>query len=715
MTINDKIRALVAIGSSLRAVEAEIGRKLTEAEKQLFYRVRNARDVREYQRKAAKKAAVQHDDAARKRQLRDAVVSIDNQLAEARAKIDWARRTAAEKSLEAWIRTYGIGVFINDPPPSPHGSKILREMDEANKSARPYQILVGRGGGKTSYAEANDLKCVATGESKLMVISGANALAAQQIKHEIDAAVFSEPFATDYPDVSLPFQLLNGHGRRSQTYGGKPTACRMTATVTQFAKLVEKDGTEAPTSGSALVAKPLKSVRGTKIGTIRPDGVHLDDLQTREIARNPDRVDEILHLIRGDVMGLAGKKRISVTFTATTICEGDVTQKLKADPAWKTTENKSVVTWPDEWAKPNHGLWGEYFDLFDADNALDRPHDHPDGSMTFYMEHRDVMKAGADILNWGYFDENRCQVDGLQKLMDDYHTMGHADFMAEHQMEPQSQSFSIEITPKLIMSRVRKGVPPLALPPETVLTVAATDINPSYGITTAVTAFDVNLTAQVIAYKVRPCKIDGRLNSVEFTRRVEEELTAHGREVARLGVRLDRWGIDAGGRQFDAVTHFTANGCGGCGVEALPMLGRAGQNWNPAVKSRVRAAVNDTVLCRDVRGRRWLAWNADAYKEKMHLAWGTEVGATGGLSLFDGGVNHSRFATQIANERLVEKLKSKHPMADGTERWVYRWRTREPHDFGDAMAMCYALAASCNLSGDGTVKTSKHKRRTYNG
>ena len=61
------------------------------------------------------------------------------------------------------------------------------------------------------------------------------------------------------------------------------------------------------------------------------------------------------------------------------------------------------------------------------------------------------------------------------------------------------------------------------------------------------------------------------------------------------------------------------------------MLGRAGQNWNPNVRSRIRSEKNATVLCRDPQGRRWLAWNADEYKEKMHRAWGAEPGGGGNI------------------------------------------------------------------------------------
>jgi hypothetical protein len=157
---------------------------------------------------------------------------------------------------------------------------------------------------------------------------------------------------------------------------------------------------------------------------------------------------------------------------------------------------------------------------------------------------------------------------------------------------------------------------------------------------------------------------------------------------------VDRWGIDAGGRQFDTVTRFAPSAAALCGIAATPMLGRAETQFNPNVKSKIRAAKNDTVNCRDAQGRTWIAWNADRYKEAAQKAWGAEVGAVGGLSLFDGG-DHTKFALQVANETLISKVETKFG-------YKYAWKTREPHDYGDCLAMCYALAGDENLTGDGS-------------
>lgn len=693
--------------------EAEIAKTAEEDE-------RTARSER-IDRVSGRRAPMSNAERARRHE--DKFADITEQVLEARKGINWRRRRNAEKSLNAWIRAYCIGVFVDDPPPAPHGVKAVDEMDEAVGASRPYQILIARGGGKTSYTEACVAYAIATGKKRFCLISSINATQAQQILREITAIFTTDTFAQDYPDIAVPIILLDGHGRRAQRFRGRDTKVRLVTDETMLPTIIDQDG-PSTASGACIRAKALGSVRGTKNGTQRPDLVVLDDLQTRDLAENEDRVQGVLNLIRGDVMGLAGKAKASIISTATPISAEDVTYHLSGDPAWKTTRFPAILKWPDEWAKDGHGLWGEYFRLFDEENANDQTHRRRGGSLALYRTNRKAMDAGADILNWGNYDSGGGQISGLQKLMDKYHEMGHGNFMAEYQMEPQRQAFAFEVSANLIMHRVRVGMPAQTVTPDTVFVAAATDINPAYGLTTAVVAFDVNLTAIVVAYKVFKVSIDGRLNDVAFNAAVTKALHAHAKEVAGIGLHIDMWGIDAGGRQFPSVTKFAPMVRATYGIDATAMLGRAGQNWNPFVRSRIRAALNDTVTCRDERGRRWIAFNADSYKEKAQRAWGTEVGGDGGLSLFDGGVNHAKFAVQIANEKLVEKVQLKNRNGAGEETFAYRWKTKNPHDFGDCMAMCYALAGSRNITGDGRIRAAagdgltaggRRKRKVYDG
>lgn len=87
------------------------------------------------------------------------------------------------------------------------------------------------------------------------------------------------PFARDYPELALPFQLCNGFFRRNQTYNGVSTDIQKTAAQIVFPRLRMKDGTDYKTSGSVITCRGIGSgLRGMKHGTLRPDFCLLDDL-----------------------------------------------------------------------------------------------------------------------------------------------------------------------------------------------------------------------------------------------------------------------------------------------------------------------------------------------------------------------------------------------------------------------------------------------------
>lgn len=121
-----------------------------------------------------------------------------------------------------------------------------------------------------------------------------------------------------------------------------------------------------------------------KHGKLRPSLVLLDDLQTTEIAENPEQVEKLMTLIRKDVMNLGGKERLSILQTATPICPEDLVEKFKNDINWKTTIFKAIEKFPKD-LKSNDSLWAQYFRLFDAESITGSGHAE---SLEFYKKHQ---------------------------------------------------------------------------------------------------------------------------------------------------------------------------------------------------------------------------------------------------------------------------------------------------------------------------------------
>ena len=648
------------------------------------------------------------------------------------AKINWKRRHRAERDFLYFLETYctsddpNAGAFLEIQPP-PEMYPIIWDMEQAIGDASiPYHIRVARGYGKTAYMKGAVLWTTSTGRRRYVVAVGSNDENAENIIEDVFACITQNPaFIQDFPEIALPFLELEGAYQRSKTqkYYGNATKPHKSARKIVLPTIADpRTGRAFPSSGVILEAVGFNAgARGKSKGILRPDFIIFDDLQNDDAAQSEGQVGKMVKKIKKTFMGLAGhRKKIAAIMTSTPIEADDLSETFAADPGWKTKTYKMVLAWPkchnpdatEEERKGVRDLWEEYWDIYQTEKAADRePHI---AANRFYRKNRKAMDDGAEVLNPHNFDP-LTEVSGIQHAMNILFRDGLDTFMSEYQMQPPRDAFAFEISTRLILSRIRRGVPAKTIPADTVLTVAATDINPGYALTTTVQTFDINLTSFVTAYKITPVKIPDRLNDVEFDKRLTAALKAHGEELAALGIKLDKWGIDAGGRQFATVTKFAAMAEAEVGIPAVAMLGRAGQNWNPNVRSRIREARNATVLCRDPQRRKWLAFNADEYKEKAQKAWATETGGAGGLSLYDGKANHYKFAVQIANERLKSKTKIRGK--DGLDCYAYKWATKNPHDFGDCSAMCYALAGAENITGTNnkTTRSTRNRRKVYNG
>lgn len=131
------------------------------------------------------------------------------------------------------------------------------------------------------------------------------------------------------------------------------------------------------------------------------------------------------------------------------------------------------------------------------------------------------------------------------------------------------------------------------------------------------------------------------------------------------------------------------------------MSGKASHMFNGYVRSRLRDAINNTVLCGDAAehvksgaGKKYIFWNSDYYRETAQKAMLAKVGSIGSCTLFKGESDeHSDFAIQFCNERLLLIQHKK----DGRD--IYTWKSKEPHDYLDSVAQAYAIAASQGISG----------------
>jgi len=354
-----------------------------------------------------------------------------------------------------------------------------------------------------------------------------------------------------------------------------------------------------------------------------------------------------------------------------------------------------VDTWPDE----QDGLWAEYAHLYRDGIAQGRG---TAVAFDFYRRNRAAMDAGA-VVCW----KERIRDGEISAL----HTAENLlletgdQFWAEYQNEPKKHGVGsvFLLTPEIVQSRATDRSPGV-VPDWAQIVVAATDINPSYALSTAVVAFGANQVGAVLWYGLHKMSVPKETTEIEKRRIIYEHLAAHGRELAGLPCRPGSWFIDGGGSPEGCVIQFAYNAPQVCGLSAACCFGRGWKTYRPTAKATYRVRVGEQHHhVSERRDRQWIIYNADYWREVAQRGWTGEPGAPGSCSLPRG--SHADFAAQVTREQLAGK-------DDVGGRTVWVWNTAPgPHDYGDCMHMAYMGAAVAGIGTGGFQPARREVRR----
>lgn len=622
------------------------------------------------------------------------------------------RRARAEKSALYFMRVYCTGIgrngFLKTPVPASM-RKIVHYMQLAIETGVPYHIRMPRGFGKTSIEKGVTMWGLANGKVKLVEVVAANNRKAEGFVRDVwNCLANSRAFAEDYPELSTFIRKCKGNWRRAPfvTYRGDAVGMLKNNGSLQLPGAAV-DGVLPKSANAVMFAVGFSAnVRGEVVGDQRPDLMILDDLQDREIANNPEQVQEKFELVNGDFLGGDSHTDISSAFmTSTPIKPDDLSERFAADPYWRTQTFKLFESFPACFdPMSNEGLWQEFWRLWQHENKVMGRDPHP-ACNAFYLAHRAEMDAGAKVLNEGNFRKN--EVSAIEHGMILYFR-NPKTFAAEYQMEPVRDEAIYTIDEQTILAHVRDGSFAGEVPEGTVMVCAATDINPSYALSTVAVALDSDRSVNVIDYWLTPCSIPGDATDTEFVRAVYDNCVKVGRELRERGIDVTskdfHWGVDASGNQAKSVLKLAQEARGVLGFDALALMGRTDKEFNPRVGTRkysTRPGVNDTVLCMNKATKQeYVLFNKDKYEESWQRAWIPEIGSPGGATLFAarrgyGPADHDEFLLQVCGEQLRAKT------AAAQEKFVYAWKEKYRHDLGDAGYMTLAMAGFFGLAAGG--------------
>ena len=707
MTRIERIEQLALAGIGQQGVEATIGRAMDEKELRAFRAARVRRDLLEAKRRRDRAANGPMSGADKKA----ASLARRYNVEEIPPVANPMRRRHAERSALFFIRRYCTacrGGFLKKPVPASM-RRIVHTMQTCVESGNPYHIRMPRGFGKSSYVKGVAMWALSTGRAHFLEAVAANARKADAIVRDVWNCLSRSPrFAADFPEIAEFIARTKGNPRKAASIMYKGESVAMQKSSGEFhLPTVEVDGTQTPSSGSTFIAVGFSSnIRGEVQGATRPDLIIFDDLQDRDIAGNPERIREAVATVKADFLGGDSHTDISaVLMTSTPIKPDDLSEKFAADPYWRTETYRLFERFPACF-DPNaeEGLWHEFARLWRHENAVEKRDPHP-ACNAFYMAHQAEMDAGAVVLNPVNYRPN--EVSAIEHGMILYFTRGAAAFDAEYQMDPHRDEAVVRITPEMVIAHVSPMLPAATVPPGTVMVCAATDINPSYALSSVAVAFDGNRTATLIDWWLTPCHIPGNANDTEFEQAVYGKLVDVARELTERGLDPKgadfHWGIDASGNQFRPVTDFAFKCRDAIGFPALALLGRTDREFNPRVTTRKfpkMPGMNNTVLAWDKATRKeHVFFNKDVYEETAHKAFLSSIGAPGGVSIFGKRVGAPADHDELAMQLCGEVLRAKTIAAN--DKHNFNWEENYRHDLGDAFYMCFAMAGFFGLSTSG--------------
>ena len=583
--------------------------------------------------------------------------------------VDPDRKARCEADPVLWIETYCASLLRHRIPPRMQ-EYVRQIVGHAVNHDGKTEIIVPRGGGKSSLAVGAIAYLIVTGLTRFPVILGATAkLSAQLLQTLYRLLETSQTMLEDYPVPCFPIRCLEGKFQRAagQTYHGVRTLIHKTAY--EFV-LPSIEGW--PSSGAICIAG---GAGGAIRGLLRDDGarpslVLLDDVSTRKTA-TPEQARKLEEWIQADVLGLAGADTgLSCIMACTRIKDGDLTTIYeKEHPEFRTIAYKLVEKWP-----ARDDLWKEYMRLYEADLVSGDSSGRT--AHQYYLANRPEMDREADVFDSLAYDP-RTQASAIERAYQLLVQMGPEAFGAEYQGEVRTSDDALVLTPEEVAKKVN-GVPRRTLPPGCLAAVGFIDVGTASKLHYAIIGTGPHRIVGVIDAGVYP-EVGGIVRKGMSVDQKDKALaaalvklgtklystpyrTSDGRTVRLHALWLDR------GWKTDTVQLVAASFVRKGYANTLAAKGYDSAHYWTGAKSVV-AIGRDCDLRKTLDGRLYAAQNSDAWKEFVQGGLLAEPLTPGSVSLWG---NDPREHATLANHLTAEKLSEKINTAKGV---VYRWQT----------------------------------------
>lgn len=588
------------------------------------------------------------------------------------------RRIFAMQSPKRFADTYAKAKFYL--PWSDDQLESIGKIEHCVKTGGQFAQAAPRADGKTQRSETGGAWAVLGGWWLYAMLGAATGeLAKDLLADIIKFFVDSDELEQDFPDIIIPLREAYERPNKSKylTVNGQPARleCKTNKLVLPWTRTcLDSPAIYGAVLATAGITSAFKGKRHTMPDgrVIRPNGVILDDLQTRKGAESVVATEKVMAILRGDVSALAGpNKELSLICNCTPARAGggdaadQILDNVK-NPQWRGARKKMIY------------VWGKRKDL-EAEYRKRRETEILNGgdgseSNRFYLQHQKEIEEGTKC-GWphrfrpelGEVSAYHCALNILAKVKDEA-------FAAEYQCEPLPKTYVIEqLKPDVVMQRL-SGLPAGQVPELAKTVNGFIDVNRRC-LAWAICAWNAELTGQVIAYGFWPQdgkpvwneKAPGGETEGQAIHRNLGELTAHLLKPGTFGRTIERLLIDIGwGDTQNDVLAFIAHARTALKHDAIiPSRGSPKFRFKPDIVQYEFAQFQNwegkgNVLCHD----------ANWHRKKVQESFAQAHGSPGSLSLYgDKPVLHQKFAHEICSEKLTFYAEGSRPGDPGIFKW----------------------------------------------
>ncbi len=624
-----------------------------------------------------------------------------------------ARRNSLEKNTAKWLLFYMPNAY---PFPFSDGHlELIANVEKAARTGTGTATAQPRGEGKTSVLRGVCVKLVVTKQVRFPVLVG--------WKHDDAAAALgawltmlcdTPQFAEDYPELCTPF-VYSTHATALKSLKWKHNGQKIGAMVNTMRKIIT-----LPNSLGAIAARSAKGdakgLSATLIdgSVVRPDFILLDDAQDVDQASNPASVAKIVDKLENVFLGMAGpQNRLTAAAACTVEAEGDVSCHWLNREGWTSSRVSRIAVWPDgskggTWDHKKDckikALWDDWRDIHLQDGQAK--------ANTFFRKNRKAM-VGKMAVSWEHRFDRKRDVCAYDAAMYDWYNLKPDVFARGQQNLPLKKGVDVySLTPDVVMSRTVDRAP-FEVPQWAEIVLCASDINPSYAISTAVYAYGKDATKACLWYgkfEDSPLPTSMDMSDQQKEQIIFGALWKHGEQLLRFPKHGKQWAIDGGGAQTTVAKRFSYEwNLKHPDMRVIVMYGRAGKTARVSAKNdtiRRRGVDGSWIHCRDkdttYGWTEWVLWNADYWREIMQRSWTCETNAPGCSTLPKG--SHREYAEHLCREKLRGKVELNGRMIYDFEKAPGR------NDFSDATGMCHVLADMNGIGADGVRVAPKRTR-----